>query len=329
LAEAFQWPSLRSHSGHGVPFGVLSNLPIGLKLLNKHCQICSAKADESNVEEHDCLANFEGSSGSMESAALVQIAHTLMDVEHVILGTIISDDDSSMRAQMKWSNADWMINNNTSEPPQVLTKNGTAKIRPDRGQLRQEYPEPEWLNDPSHRGKKLAGDLRGIEKQALKVSKGINKVDCIKLQCNFNYMVKQLKDAPESEWVNRGIAVLEHHFENHVYCDGSWCARKSKSAKQLEAERRQPGRYYRCKERDSEKYKLLKLIVDKYITIKKLKEVAHGYSTQQNESLNNQIAWLAQKNKTLSGSCSLSNRVHLALGITSIGYKPFVTELLT
>jgi hypothetical protein len=60
--------------------------------------------DAPKEDDHDCLTNFEGSSGSMESAALVLIAHSLLDEEHVLLGTIVADDDSSMRAHMKYYN---------------------------------------------------------------------------------------------------------------------------------------------------------------------------------------------------------------------------------
>jgi hypothetical protein len=167
--------------------------------------------------------------------------------------------------------------------------------------------EPDWLNDPAHCGQTLSGDLCGIEKQALTISKGINKVDCIKLQRSFNYMVKQLKEAPDSEWLDQGRAILKHNFANHDYCHSSWCKRKQKTAGELAQERTESGPYYRCKECDATQYKVLKTIVDKYVMLEKLKEVAHGYSTQLNESLNNTITWMAQKNKTLSGTCSLSN----------------------
>jgi hypothetical protein len=146
--------------------------------------------------------------------------------------SIVADNDCSMRAQMKWSNADWMVNQGTTEPPRVQTKGGKAKVRPDNYMLRREYPEPVWLNDPSHRGKTLGGDLRTIEKQPKAVSKGINKVDCMKLHRNFGYMVKQLKGVPEHEWTSRGRAILEHHFENHEFC-GDWCSRKKKTAAEI------------------------------------------------------------------------------------------------
>jgi hypothetical protein len=65
--------------------GVLTKLPIGLVVLNKHCRVGTAS---NNPGDHDCLANFEGSSGAMESAALVQVAHGLLDESHVLFGTI-------------------------------------------------------------------------------------------------------------------------------------------------------------------------------------------------------------------------------------------------
>jgi hypothetical protein len=54
-----------------------------------------------------------------------------VNTNHVLVGTVIANDDSSMRAQLKWSNADWMINNGTTVPPRVLAKGGKTKIRPD------------------------------------------------------------------------------------------------------------------------------------------------------------------------------------------------------
>ena len=79
--------------------------------------------------------NFKGSSGSMEPTALVKMTHELFDSYMVRLGTLVADDDSSIRAQMKWSNADWMVHNKTNEPPRVTSKTGRVTIRPDNGKL--------------------------------------------------------------------------------------------------------------------------------------------------------------------------------------------------
>jgi hypothetical protein len=83
-------------------------------IMNKHFRICLINEEPT---DHDCPATVEGSSGAMESAGLVQLAHSLLDEKPVIFETIIGDDDSSMRAHMKWSNADWMVNNHTNEAP--------------------------------------------------------------------------------------------------------------------------------------------------------------------------------------------------------------------
>jgi hypothetical protein len=49
--------------------------------------------------------------------------------------------------------------------------------------------------------------------------------------------------------------------------------------------------------------------------------------TQVNESFNNQVAWLAPKNKVYCGTLSLGNRIGIALGIKSIGLLQYFTRL--
>jgi hypothetical protein len=62
-----------SHSGHAIPYRVLTRLTTGLNVLNKHCCVCTASPDPG---EHGCLANFEGASGAMEASALIKVAHS-------------------------------------------------------------------------------------------------------------------------------------------------------------------------------------------------------------------------------------------------------------
>lgn len=47
-----------------------------------------------------------------------------------------------------------------------------------------------------------------------------------------------------------------------------------------------------------------------------------------NESFNNVIAWLAPKNEVHCGTVSLRNRLAIAIGVVSIGLKPFHSRLL-
>jgi hypothetical protein len=86
-------------------------------------------------------------------------------------------------------------------------------------------------------------------------------------------------------------------------------------------------RFYRCKIKDAELYKLLQDMVGRFVTLEQLKEVAHMMDTQVNESFNNTVALLAPKNKVYCGSSSLLNRVGIAVGIKSIGMLQYFTRL--
>ena len=87
----------------------------------------------------------------MEPTALVDMTHKLVEEKLTLLHTIIADDDSSVRAQMKWSNKDWMIANQTNQPPTIVNEKTKAKVkRPDHGKLKYPIPEPRFLGDPSH-----------------------------------------------------------------------------------------------------------------------------------------------------------------------------------
>ena len=316
-----------SHSGHAAIVGVKTRLPISLCVLSKFCHVCNGITPNDNEPiEHNCMSNFVGSSGAMEPEALVRMTHALMDDHMVRLGFIVADDDSSIRAQMKWSYADWMVQTNSPEPPKFWNKEGKRVYPGDKGKLRGGIPIPSWLNDPAHRKKTLSGELYKLALASKEKSKGVNKVDCLKITKNFAYMTRQLSTMVQEKWLDAGKAVLEHHFDNHEYC-GQWCKRKHMSAEQLKADGKQ-GKFYRSMEKDSVVYETIKAIVDKYITMDRLLEVGHGFDTQVNESLNNSISWCAPKNKMLSGSIALTARIYAVVGIMIVGYERFMTDIL-
>ena len=95
-----------SPSGHSVAAGQEQRLACLASVLSAFCQICSLFGDEAPA--HDCAKNFNGTAGAMEPHALLTFAEEAYNKYHVVLGTIIADDDSTMRAQLKWSNEDWM-----------------------------------------------------------------------------------------------------------------------------------------------------------------------------------------------------------------------------
>jgi hypothetical protein len=250
----------------------------------------------------------------------------LYELRNVIVARICCDDDASTRSLLRWSNTDHMANNNSTTIPKVaITKGpnkGKLQNRPDKGRLPAAVPEPVFVADPNHRRKCFTGEL-----YALKASKGganetITKMDCSRLQKNFGYMARTLKAKDEGDFEAAGKAVIEHHFDNHEFC-GVWCPRK----RMTELQRNASIRYYRSKTKDAKLYAVLQDKISRFITTDRLKEIAHGMDTQVNESFNNTASWVAPKNKVYCGSCSLSNRLSIAVGVNSIGIARYFTRL--
>jgi hypothetical protein len=79
--------------------------------------------------------------------------------------------------------------------------------------------------------------------------------------------------------------------------------------------------------KDQELYVKLQGIVDRFISLERLQEVAHGMDTQVNESFNNTFSWLAPKNKVYCGSQSLQNRLCIGIGINALGTQDYYGRL--
>jgi hypothetical protein len=264
----------------------------------------------------------------MEARACLDMVVEMHDRYHCIVDSICCDDDASTRAMVKWSNADWMINNNSTVGPRVLITNGQlkgkTKPRESTGRLPGHIPEPSFVADPNHRRKILMKELIGIAKLKVKERHTMTTMDATRIEKNFSYMIRQLPKMPEDQYEVAGQAVLYHHFDCHDYC-GLWCKRKGLS----EEERKLPHnrRYYRSLTKDAALFNILQPIVQRFITIERLKEVAHGMDTQCNESFNNTFSWLAPKNKVYCGSQSLRNRLSIGIGINTIGHLHYFTRL--
>jgi hypothetical protein len=142
-----------SPSGHAFFVGGLSRKPIQLEVKSKICNFCSTwkkrnPGDLLPVPLHSCTMNHDGSSSSMEAAAALTMIVDLFETKHVSVARICIDDDASTPSMLKWSNADYMKNNNTTEPPLVpktVGKNkGKLHPRPDNGKLPAHVPEPSF-----------------------------------------------------------------------------------------------------------------------------------------------------------------------------------------
>ena len=300
--------------------------PIAYAVRSKICAICKAHKDPTvAVRPHECMINHVGSSGSMEPLAILDMVVDLYDnaMRRVVITQLVTDDDSSIKAKLKWSNADHMLNHNSFVTPTIINRNGNETNRPDHGQLPRHMPEPTFVADPNHRKKTLKGELYRHLAKNKEQRCGLTKVDVMRIAQNFAYMIRTLKNKESSaEFVPAGQAVVEHHFDNHCFC-GGFCKRKTLTAEQ----RKRTAKIYRSKTKDEKLYGFLTATVGRFVTQQALEEVGHGYDTQVNESLNNTVVWHAQKNKTYCGTSSLTNRICFALGIHSVGSLVFFERL--
>jgi len=309
-----------SLSGDAVLVGQQTRRPIAWHIMGKACSFCQGwkrgvkGRNNEPVVEHNCRATWDGSSGAMEPVAMLNMVVLSNRSCCVVVKHIVTDDDSSIKAKSKWSNADTVVNNDLDEPPHRINSKGDKVVRPDKGALPGDMPEPLFLADPNHRKKSLANVLYGLEslKSAQKLT--MTKMDVLRIATNFAYMVRTLPNQPEERHVQCGKAVLEHHFDNHEFC-GDWCSRKGLSNDQRSASTK----HYRCKEKDEKLCHELKIRIDRFIAFEALLEVAHGMDTQCNESFNNVVAWIAPKNKVCSKSNSLKHRIAFALGVNGLG----------
>jgi hypothetical protein len=318
-----------SQSGHGTLMGRLTRKVIGLSIKSKICNACNQHAKKHPdlpTPDHMCWKNHEGTSGSMESAACLELVIECSRQNNATVRWLCCDDDSSIRADCQWSNADYMKNNNTTVVPMVAKSKGCnkgdLKPRPDNGKLPGDVPEPMFVADPNHRRKGLTGELIKLDMSRKDIKLTMTRMDSTRIGKNFGYMARTLKNQPQEEFETAAASVLEHHFDCHDYC-GDWCKRKSES----EEQRKSSVKYYRCKTRDAKLYLLLQQTIARFVTKDRLIEMAHELDTNMNEAFNNICTWFAPKNKVFAGSYSLHNRLAFAVGINSLGVLEFFKRL--
>lgn len=172
----------------------------------------------------------------MEPFAVLQMYKWLYG-QQVIVGRFVADDDSSVKDKLKWSNADHMANNNTTDQPRIInSKEGKEVKRPNHGGIPAHMPEPDFVADPNHRCKTLTNDLYTLEGQyktdpkldakkknppkrkqkTMECNLTMSKNDVKRITKNFAFMVRSLHQVmTDKQKLKAGKCVLEHHFDNH------------------------------------------------------------------------------------------------------------------
>ena len=147
------------------------------------------------------MVNYEGSSGAMESKLAVRMIHDTWNKsgKKVTIGTIVADDDSTLKANTKNKN------------------NG--------GLVSDEIEIPNFLADPSHRIKCIIRSVYKLVKKN-KDPNSIKTIDAMRLKKYLSCYIRQCRTEDFETFFANRYAALEHLFDNHVHCNGAWCYHK-------------------------------------------------------------------------------------------------------
>ena len=192
-----------SMTGHGFLIGGLTKNVIAMGVMKKKCRIClKASREAKEPPVHSCQVNHFGSSGAMESSLALKLTNEIYEQSRgtVHLGSIVTDDDSTLRSQLQ---------------NQV---NG--------GKLIDQIPQPKFLADPSHRIKVMIAPIFKLVSNTKDPSKCKN-LDALRLKKYIGCYIAQSRLKPLNEFVVGALAPVEHLFNSHTWCDASWCWAKN------------------------------------------------------------------------------------------------------
>ena len=129
----------------------------------------------------------------MESAAALEMAVKAPE-QGFVLATIVSDDDSTMRAHLKH-----------------------AGVGENKGKLPLWIYSPEFLADPSHQKKIVAKHFYALASAPVSSSRVTNE-HAKRMKKNWGYMLRQNINTPISEFLEKAKAPLQHSFNDHEHC---------------------------------------------------------------------------------------------------------------
>jgi hypothetical protein len=197
----------------------------------------------------------------------------------------------------------------------------TAK-RDDKGRLPRNHPVILFLADLCHRVRTFGKYLWCLKNGGKKKSE-INVVDCLPLKRNYAWWLFSGRTQMFEEFKLSCKSPVLHNLNDHSTC-GTWCKHRGKTESELAKLKK-----YRNKEVNKELYLLICEIIDKFSDEDKLRECHHQMHSQKNEAMNKSIMRYCPKNKTLCRMTVLTSRIHLAIGINTLGHQGFFEEVFS
>ena len=91
-----------------------------------------------------------------------------------------------------------------------------------KGKLRRDVPAITFLADPGHRLKVMLKPIFGKVTNA-KGKIGIRKVDAMRIKKYTAFYIMQNREGDFNYFLKNARAPIEHLFNEHAFCDASWC----------------------------------------------------------------------------------------------------------
>jgi len=155
------------------------------------------------------------------------------------------------------------------------------------------------------------------------------KNECECLIRNFGYAVKQNREKSFEEFEKAMKVALEHHFDNHIFCNPSWCQFRDDSMQKSADIVRAKLRNVNTNAANKIVYDEVKAIHDSFTTCENLLMLLHPFDSQKNEALNCGFAKQAPKNIVFSKTYSLFDRLAFIIIIDSVGYEVAIRRVLS
>ena len=93
------------------------------------------------------------------------------------------------------------------------------------GKLRPGMGQPKFLADPTHRTKVMSRPIFNLV-QGTKNPDEIKMIDALRLKKYISCYILQNRNGDFDKFVANAKAPVEHLFDNHEFCDESWCYAK-------------------------------------------------------------------------------------------------------
>ena len=256
--------------------------------------------------------------------------------------TLVTDDDSSTRANCRHSYKELMIKRygtfNKAKRDEFgwpRKKDGKSFVD-DLGKLPIDVPAvKEYLSDIGHRVKCFGKVMYALKKKMGDKKKDINrhvtKYDCDKIKHLAGNFFKQEVNQQQltfDQFCDRAHCIYLHHFDIHTKCDSEWCRRKQVeegliTTRDLPDDYSIAGGHFRGTETAGQKkfMETIKEGISSYLSREAMWQVYHSFSTQKNESINRKMVAVAEKNHFLGGSMALNDRALFIVITDSLGYE--------